>query len=133
MSSQSIAYGTVSSFEAYVVTTSTEEIRENLLRTPSCLADFIEAWVQAGYGVRACQGNFETLLIVVMAIIDHWRNDPDILSYVTDKVAGGKSKVIQRRVESIFGECGFGHNLLDRDFLAEQTFRELYGDRPLSP
>jgi hypothetical protein len=80
MSSQSIAYGTVSSFEAYVVTTSTEEIRENLLRTPSCLADFIEAWVQAGYGVRACQGNFETLLIVVMAIIDHWRNDPDILS-----------------------------------------------------
>ncbi|MBJ6647140.1 MULTISPECIES: hypothetical protein [unclassified Streptomyces] len=125
MSAASIARRVNYDFEDFTATTSTEEIR---FSDQACLADYVEAWVRCGRGVRVCCGDFQTFMIALTAIIDDWIADSSILDYVKENPDPEESsEIVPRRVSSIFGKMGMSHRVLDPDFFATQTFHELHG------
>jgi hypothetical protein len=126
MSGASIADLGICSFRDFPVDTSPEHLRKHLGAEPTCLADFIKAWVQSGEGIRACIGDFQVFLITVIAIINDWRTDPGFLDYVTDE-----DGLMERRPESIFGERDLNHPILDPHFFATWKFRWLHGPQPV--
>jgi hypothetical protein len=131
MSGSSIADNGLSSFEAYTAETSPEQVHKHLADEPVCLADYIQAWVQSGDGVRQCNGDFQTFLITVIGIIDEWRTDERFLDYVTSEHERSTSALtaIKRRPKTVFGERGMDHVILDPHFFATRTFRWLHDKR----
>jgi hypothetical protein len=125
MSAISIARRVSYDFEEFTATTSTEDLG---LGDPACLADYVEAWVRSGRGVRVCNGDFQAFMIALAAIIDGWLTEKTFLDYVKkDSDYEKSSEIIQRRVSSIFGKTGMRHCILDPDFFATYTFYELHG------
>jgi|GEM_PF-3361805 hypothetical protein len=128
MSVAFVASNTVTSFLDYTSKTATTELP--LAWEPVCLADYIQAWVVSGDGVRACQGNFETYLVAVVAIINEWIEHPDhTLNYVeyVEEPADEDDRVIERRVSKLFRDDDQHRFILDRDFFTFWAFRALRG------
>lgn len=125
MSAASIAKRVNYDFGDFTATTSTEEIR---FGDPACLADYVEAWVRCGRGVRVCCGDFQTFMIALTVIIDNWLTEATFLDYVKENPDPEESEeIIPRRVGGIFGKMGMQHRVLDPDFFDMQTFYELNG------
>lgn len=136
MSAHSIAKVAVRSFETYTEDTPTKD-----MWTPgglTCFADFVYVWLRSGKGVRACQFNWETFLIALHGLIDNWMSDPKVTDYVegrSEEDEGNGPIIVTRLVDSIFGESGLEHRILDPHFFAQCVFTELHGkegeQRPL--
>lgn len=128
MSVAFVASNAITSFLDYTSKTATTELP--LIGEPACLADYIQAWVVSGHGVRACQGNFETYLIAVVAVINEWVQCPDhTLNYVeyVEDPPDEDVRVIERRVSKVFRDDDPQRLILDRDFFAFWAFRALHG------
>lgn len=121
MSGSTIADNPLCDFRDFVVSTSTEVVRKSWGIEPTCLADYIRAWVITGDGVRRCLGDFQVFLVAMVAIIDGWTKDPRLLDYVTDD-----DVIVERRAETIFGELGLKHDILDPHFFATWRFHKLH-------
>ncbi|MFC4081752.1 hypothetical protein [Amycolatopsis samaneae] len=120
-------------FNEYMLGTSSEDLA--FKGDHECLADYIRSWVMSGYGVRACNGDFQQFTLAVVAIIDEWTRDPGILDhvrYLSEDPQNDDAEVIERRVTTIFGNP-YTYTILDPTTFAEATFRELYGNRDCSP
>lgn len=130
MSSVSISFRVVWSFRDFLDKTDPSQVPSG---KNHCLADFIQAWVESGHGVRACLGDFQTFLIAVSALTHYWHQEPSTLDYLPS--SGGEdgdideSSVVERRVRYIFPPHGQAadHVIFDPDFFAAHTFRELHG------
>ncbi|OXM65333.1 hypothetical protein CF165_23695 [Amycolatopsis vastitatis] len=123
----------INSFREFATQTSPEELSPLIHRS---LADYICSWVMAGYGVRVCQGDFQRYTLAIIAIIEEWHRTPDLLDYVyyvSDDPKTEEMATIERRVTTISDGGLSGHDILDPYFFAKATFRELHGNRPLSP
>ncbi|WUI02877.1 hypothetical protein OHR68_14070 [Spirillospora sp. NBC_00431] len=115
----------ISSFEAYTIGTPTKGLRSQIGKDPECLADFIQAWMESGEGIRACLGDRQTFTLAVIAIIDHWGSDPGVTDFIS--VTEGQPTV-RRPVDSIFGPRGFDdHDVTNPHWFATFVFRELHG------
>lgn len=125
MSGATIADSGMSSFQDYTASTSPESLRRHLGDEPTCLADYIQAWVQCGEGIRWCIGDFQTFLITVIGIVSEWKSDVRLLDYVTsdEERAAGADQFIERRPETVFGERDLDHVIVDPHFFAVRTFR----------
>jgi hypothetical protein len=128
MSITSVSHIALPSFLEFVNDSSPGDLEKVWPGTPACLADFIEAWARSGHGIYACNGNHGTFLGIVIAIIEGWLDQPDLLDYVPDEGSGEQG--VERRVSSIFGERGTDHRILDPDFFTMWKFRWLHGREP---
>ncbi|MDQ1039921.1 hypothetical protein QFZ75_006337 [Streptomyces sp. V3I8] len=119
------------SFQEFTAHWSPEQIRGPLAHDPTCLADFIQVWVQRDDGIRTCRGSREVFLYAVLVITDFWERDKSgaFLHYVTDDdPATGDSEIIERYVETVFGDKGTDHPILDPDWFETWAFRKLHPD-----
>src|SRR2546430_12763985 len=98
MSVTSVSHVALPSFEEFANGSSPDDLKEIRPGALTCLADFIEAWVRSGHGVYACNGEFETYLGIVIAIIEMWLTDPRVLDYVP--IQGSGQPIIERRLSS---------------------------------
>lgn len=115
----------ITSFDSFLVETPTVDLKLGL--NPPCLADFIDAWVRDGEGVRVCMGSYETFLVAVILITEEWVNRPGCLDYLKCDADGNIEEVFERRVTSVFGEASVRHRILNPDFFAMCAFSELHG------
>jgi hypothetical protein len=125
MSAESIASYVTRSFENYAAETPSNDLCMGA--NPVCVADFIRGWAESGRGVRACQGDFQTFTIAIITIVDKWLNEPGFLDYETEQPNHPETTSIKRHVETIFGNAGYKHRILDPHFFAACTFQELHG------
>ncbi|MEU8860917.1 hypothetical protein [Streptomyces umbrinus] len=116
----------VCSFREFALDASPEKVKKGLSSEPDCLADYIRVWVESEEGVRACLGDHRVFLTSVIAIINDWMEDPGILDYVTDGDPDRDQKIIERPVQTIFGEDDLKHVILDPDWFATFAFRKLH-------
>ena len=127
MSSASVSFTVIDSFRRFLDKTDPSKVPSG---KNHCLADFIQAWVDSGHGVRACRGDFQTFLVAVSALTHYWHHDPSVLDYLPSDGDEGvdESGVIERRVRFIFppGQA-VNHVIFDPDFFAGHTFNELHG------
>ncbi|MDN3240890.1 hypothetical protein [Glycomyces tritici] len=82
-----------------------------------CLADYIAAWLTEGEGLRICCGSREMFLETIIAITEAWAGDPELLYYVA-----GQGRIIPRTVDSVFGEDGFDHRILEPYWFERITY-----------
>ena len=131
MSGSSIASEGYVSFEEYTANSSPETVYSHLGYEPTCLGDYIKAWLASGEGIRACIGDYQTFLMAVIAIIDGWLSDEKFLDYVTgeDEQAAGGPEFIERRPQAIFNKRGLDHDIMDPHFFATRLFRWLHSKR----
>ena len=125
-------------FEDFMTKTSDEQLAKlNADTRPTCLADFIQAWVESGEGVRSCAADYPCFLVAVVHIIDKWMKgvDGDLLDYIPllayipteEEHAAGAPGVVERHVDSVFGdEHGTGHRILDQSWFTLMAFRHLH-------
>lgn len=116
MSAELIAFHAIMSFRDFAVETPTDRLG---VPGPTCLADFIQAWLYHGHGVGVCLGDFQTFTIAFIAIVNAWLKEPSMLDYVPDE---DEPVVEERRVDTIFGDQGYRHRALDPHFFARCTF-----------
>lgn len=128
MSNEWIAADATSSFSEFVVRVTNDEL--GIPGGPKCLADFIQAWIEHGYGVHCSQGDFQTYTIAVLAIVDEWIKHPHVLDYVPKDEDG---PIIERRVETFLGEHGFRHRALDPYYFAQCVYAQLGKERRTHP
>jgi hypothetical protein len=117
------------SFEEFTAHWSPDQISSALSYEPTCLADFIQVWVQGDDGIRICRGSREVFLFAVLVITDAWEGQKDgvFLHYVgdTDQVTED-SEIIERYVETVFGEKKTRHTILNADWFETWAFRKLH-------
>ena len=126
MSSASVSFTVIDSFRRFLDKTDPSKVPSG---KNHCLADFIQAWVDSGHGVRACRGDFQTFLVAVSALTHYWHQDSTVLDYLPSDGDGvDESRVVERRVRFIFppGQA-VNHVIFDPDFFAGHTFIELHG------
>jgi hypothetical protein len=132
MSAEQVADNPLANFRGFVMSSdcSPEEMNRLGTKEPGCLADYIRFWVEYGDGIRSCLGDHKVFMVALVAIINEWTEDPEILDYTTDPdPVTRESEYIQRRPGSIFGEQGLRHTILEPHWFATFTFRELHGTR----
>lgn len=106
--------------EEFVYNTTTRTLRELIGREPVSLADYIEAWMRSGEGVRACRDT-HTFMIAIPVIVDIWYGDPDMLAYISNDMdpVTGRYPTVHRRVDEFLGPLGYGHPILDPGFFRQ--------------
>ena len=104
------------------------------------LGNFIVTWLRDGDGVEACCANFETYLIGVVAIIEDWRHDPELLHYSVLKpgrTPGSTDhddyETVERSADELFGTSEHSPTrlLLDRDFFNACVWKHTHGEDSL--
>ncbi|WP_330266280.1 hypothetical protein [Streptomyces griseorubiginosus] len=130
MSAEWVADTPLVDFQDFVISSecSPEEAGRLQGKEPNCLADYIRLWVEHGDGIRSCLGDHKVFLIALIAIINKWTQEPEILDYSTDPdPITRESEYIERRPGSIFGEQELRHIILEPHWFATFAFRELHG------
>jgi hypothetical protein len=119
-----------SNFSEWSVDTSTPDL--GLSGEPSCLTDFLYAWLKSGHGVRACHGDFTTFLCAIPIIIEEWLTLDRKLNYLEDldpdTLGEDENNLLEheRVVSTVFGK-NRDMLILDRGFFEACTFYELHG------
>jgi hypothetical protein len=106
-----------------------KRISSVLSHEPTCLADFIQVWVQEDDGMRICRGSREVFLFAILVITDAWEGEKGgvFLHYVTDAdPVTEKRETIERYVKTVFGEKGTRHTILNLDWFETWAFRKLH-------
>lgn len=130
MSADSIFRYTQNQFHEFVVRTPTSDLIvdfSHCREDPSSLADYIQAWLASGHGVRACQGNFERFLIAFAGIIDEWLRHPDGFLDYLEEVGDDDIRSHPRSVSKLFRDEDAERRALDRDFFDRCAFATLHG------
>jgi hypothetical protein len=124
MSSAKIITEVESSFRGFCEVTSSDQVRTFVGgKKTYCLMDFVQAWIESGVGIRACNGDHHTYLIGLVGIIDEWRQHPSITDYVDLE----SNRSVQRRASSVFdGELGHNHFAFEQFWFEEQAFMHKY-------
>jgi hypothetical protein len=124
MSTESITSVAVASFCHFVRERPSSKFAGRELE---CLAGYIHAWVASGSGVRDCQADFQTYLVAVIGIIDHWHQKPTVLNYEPSEPVESEPPKISRRVDRIFVDDNAAvPAILDPHFFQGQVFATLH-------
>lgn len=120
---------TQNEFHLFVVRTPTSDLIVDFCHCredPTSLADYIQAWLASGHGVRACQGNFERFLIAFAGIVDEWLRHPDDFLDYLEEIGDDDIRRHPRSVSKLFRDKDTERRVLDRDFFDRCVFATLH-------